>query len=85
MAKFVVILNAVRSGHVSLAILAVACSVVTAFIYMRVAVFMFMREPQQPAPSTFSLALSTALAVAALVTLVGGISPASLLPWAVSP
>jgi NADH-quinone oxidoreductase subunit N len=77
--------GAVRSGHVSLAILAVACSVVTAFIYMRVAVFMFMREPQQPAPSTFSLALSTALAVAALVTLVGGISPASLLPWAVSP
>jgi NADH-quinone oxidoreductase subunit N len=84
-AKFVVILNAVRAGHVALAILAVACSVVTAFIYMRVAVFMFMREPQQPAPSHITVAVSTALAVAALVTLIGGISPGSLAPWAVSP
>ena len=36
-AKFVVILSAVRAGHVALAVLAVACSVVSAFVYMRVA------------------------------------------------
>ena len=36
-AKFVVILSAVRAGHIALAVLAVACSVVSAFIYMRVA------------------------------------------------
>ena len=84
-AKFVVILSAVRAGHVVLAVLAAACSVVSAFVYMRVAVFMFMREPQEPAPSRWPVAVSAALAVAALVTLIGGISPASLMSWAVSP
>ena len=84
-AKFVVILSAVRAGYVTLAVLAVACSVVSAFIYMRVAVLMYMREPQDAAPSRFPVAVSAALGVAALVTLIGGISPGSLTPWAVSP
>ncbi len=84
-AKFVVILSAVRAGHIALAILAVACSVVSAFIYMRVAVLMYMREPRDPAPSRFPVAVSAALAVAALVTLLGGISPGSFTRWAVSP
>ncbi len=84
-AKFVVILSAVRAGYVGLAVLAVACSVISAFIYMRVAVFMYMREPQEPAPRNFPVAVSAALAIAALVTLIGGISPGSLTIWAVSP
>ena len=84
-AKFVVILSAVRAGHIALAVLAVACSVVSAFIYMRGAVLMYMREPRDPAPSRFPVAVSAALAVAALVTLLGGISPGSFTRWAVSP
>ena len=84
-AKFVVILSAVRAGHAWLAVLAVVFSVVSAFIYMRVAVLMYMREPQQPEPARFPLAVSAALAVAALVTVIGGISPGSLATWAVSP
>ena len=84
-AKFVVILNVVRAGHVALAVLAVACSVVSAFFYMRVAVLKYMNAPQEPAPSRFPAAVSAALVVATLVTLLGGISPGSLAPWAVSP
>jgi NADH-quinone oxidoreductase subunit N len=84
-AKFVVILSAVRAGYIALAVLAVACSVVSAFFYMRIAVLMYMNEPQEPAPSRFPVAVSAALAVAALVTLIGGISPGSLARWAVSP
>ncbi len=84
-AKFVVILSAVRADQVMLAVLAVICSVVSAFIYMRVAVLMYMKEPQAPAPERFPASVSTALAVAALVTLVGGIFPGSLAPWVVSP
>jgi NADH-quinone oxidoreductase subunit N len=84
-AKFVVILSVVRAGHMALAVLAVACSVVSAFFYMRVAVLMYMNEPQEPAPSRLPVALSAALAVAALVTLIGGISPGSLAAWAASP
>ena len=41
-AKFGVILSAVQSGHLVLAVLAVLCSIVSAFFYLRVAVLMFM-------------------------------------------
>ena len=84
-AKFVVILSAVRAGYVGLAVLAVACSVVSAFFYLRVAVLMYMNGPQEPAPSRLPVAVFAALAVAALVTLFGGILPGSLELWAVSP
>ena len=86
-AKFGVILAAVRAGHIALAVLAVVFSVVSAFIYMRVAVFMFMQEPQEEeeAPLRLPVAVAAALAVAALVTLIGGILPGSLVRWAVSP
>ena len=58
---------------------------VWAFVYLRVAVLMYMKEPQEPAPSCFSVAVYTALAVAALVTIIGGIFPGSLATWVVSP
>jgi len=84
-AKFLVILSAVRAGYIALAVLAVACSVVSAFFYMRIAVFMYMNPPRELAPARFPAAVFAALAVAALVTLLGGISPGSLAPWAAPP
>jgi NADH-quinone oxidoreductase subunit N len=84
-AKFVVILSAVRAGYMPLAVLAVACSVVSAFFYMRIAVLMYMNEPQEAAPSRLPAALFAAIAVAGVVTLIGGITPGTLLPWTISP
>ena len=85
MAKFVVILSVIRTGHFVLAVLAVVCSVISAFVYLRVAVLMYMKEPQEPAPSQYSLAITAALAVATFVTLIGGIIPGSLTFWAEAP
>jgi NADH-quinone oxidoreductase subunit N len=84
-AKFVVILSVVRAGLIWLALLAVICSVITAFAYLRVAVMMYMREPQEGAVAKFPVAVSAALAVAAVVTVVGGVLPGSLTRWAVGP
>ena len=84
-AKFVVILSVLGAGHAWLAVLAVVCSVVTAFVYLRVAVMMYMKEPQEPAPPRISAAVSVALAVAALVTVIGGILPGVLTSLAVAP
>ena len=84
-AKFGVITSAVQAGQIALAVLAVACSVITAFVYMRVAVVMYMNNTIAPAPARFPLAVTAALAVAALVTLVGGIFPASVMSWTVTP
>jgi NADH-quinone oxidoreductase subunit N len=84
-AKFGVILSVVRAGHIALAVLAVACSVVSAFFYMRVVVFMYMSGPEEPEPSRLPTALFAGLAIAALVTLIGGIAPGGIAPWTVAP
>ena len=84
-AKFGVILSAVRSGHILLAVLAVVCNVVSAFFYLRVAVFMYMTEPQGLAPGRLPPAVSAVLAVAAFVTIIGGMFPETLAAWTVPP
>src|SRR3990170_750907 len=56
-AKFAVILSAVRAGYVVLAVLAVACSVVSAFFYLRVVVLMYMMEPEGLAPGRLPAAV----------------------------
>lgn len=84
-AKFAVILSVVRAGHIGLAVLAVACSVVSAFFYLRVAVLMYMAEPQGMAPGRLPAAVSAALAVAAFVTIVGGMFPETFAAWTVPP
>jgi NADH-quinone oxidoreductase subunit N len=84
-AKFAVILSAVRAGYVVLAVLAVICSVVSAFFYLRVAVLMYMTEPQGSAPGAFPAAVSAALVVAAVATIIGGIFPDAFASWTVPP
>ena len=56
-AKFAVILSAVGAGYVLLAVLAVVCTVISAFFYLRVAVLMYMTEPQGSAPGRLSAAV----------------------------
>ncbi len=84
-AKFAVILAAVGAGHYAVAVLAVACSVVSAFFYLRIAVFMYMAEPDGPAPAPFPAAVSAALMVAAAVTVMGGIFPDVFAAWTTPP
>jgi NADH-quinone oxidoreductase subunit N len=84
-AKFSVILSVVRAGHIGLAVLAVLCSVVSAFFYLRIAVLMYMTEPQGSVPGRFPAAVSAALAVAGLVTIIGGIFPGTFATWTVPP
>jgi len=83
----------VQEGYYGLALLAVACSVISAFVYLRVAVLMYMKEPSATASagtgetifSRIPVAVSVALAVAALVTVIGGIFPFLITAWAVAP
>ena len=64
---------------------AVHCSVVSAFVYLRLVVLMYMEPAQEPEPARLPVAILTALTLAALVTLLGGIAPGSLMQWAVAP
>ena len=80
-AKFGVIFSAVRSDHIFLAVLAVLCSVVSALFYLRVAVLMFMTETRGPAPGRFPAPVFAAVALAAFVTIIGGIFPGAFAVW----
>jgi NADH-quinone oxidoreductase subunit N len=81
-AKFGVILSAVQSGHLVLAVVAVLCSIVSAFFYLRVAVLMFMSDVASSAPGRFPAAVSAAVVLAAFVTIVGGVFPGTFAVWA---
>ncbi len=81
-AKFYVFLAAVRAGYTWLAVVAVLASVVAAFFYIRVAVVMFMQEPQdddEEAGLTRSPGLRVALAICAALVLGAGVMPEPLL------
>jgi NADH-quinone oxidoreductase subunit N len=84
-AKFAVILSVVGAGHVGLAVLAVVCSVISAFFYLRVAVYMYMTEPQGAPPGRFPATVSAAILLAALVTIFGGVFPGSFAAWTIPP
>lgn len=47
LAKFYIFSSAVREGHVSLVIIAVLASLVSVYYYLRIIVYMYMREPSQ--------------------------------------
>ncbi|MGC8634673.1 MAG: NADH-quinone oxidoreductase subunit N [Candidatus Limnocylindrales bacterium] len=81
-AKYYVILAAVEAGGwVSwLAVLAVLNAAAAAFYYLRVVVYMYMREAPDPAPPLArSVELRAGLTVAALATIMIGLFPSGLI------
>ena len=75
--KFYLFGAAVQGGYVWLAVIAVLNSAIAAYYYLRVIVFMYMREPDgDTAAWTPSFAGGVALAVAALGIVLLGVMPA---------
>ena len=77
-AKAYVILAAVEAGGplTVLAVIAVLNAAVAAFYYLRVVVYMYMRDPQgEPAPVAHGALLGLGLAIAAFLTLAIGLYP----------
>jgi NADH-quinone oxidoreductase subunit N len=82
-AKFYVFTAAFQAKLVGLTILAVINSAIAAYYYLRVLVVMYMREARDEAPlPATSAAMTTALAVCALVTLWLGVLPGTVLDYA---
>jgi NADH-quinone oxidoreductase subunit N len=76
-AKWYVFFAAVRAHYAWLAVVAVVSSVIAAFFYIRVAVVMFMQEPDadDEMPLDSSLGLRVALALCAVVVIAVGLAP----------
>jgi NADH:ubiquinone oxidoreductase subunit 2 (subunit N) len=52
---------------------------------LRIAVYMYMTEPEGEAPGRFPATVSVALGLAAVVTILGGVFPDTLATWTVPP
>jgi NADH-quinone oxidoreductase subunit N len=81
--KFYLFGAAVSGGYVSLAIVGVIMSVASAYFYLRVVVYMYMRDPLGEDPwGVVSPVTAAALAAAVLLVLGLGVWPGPVLGWA---
>ena len=77
--KFYVIMEAVNAGHTYLAITAVMFSVISAFFYLRVVMYMYMSDPKEVVILTKSPSMTFALALTSVMVILLGVFPSVLL------
>jgi NADH-quinone oxidoreductase subunit N len=76
-AKYLIFSAAVQAGEIPLVVIGVLCSAISVYYYLRVLVFMYMRDPVgSPASSRASAWSMMALAVMVALTLQIGVMPA---------
>lgn len=80
--KFYIFMEAVYAGHIYLVIIAALFSAVSAFFYLRVVMYMYMKEPAGDIALSTSKTLGIALAFAVIMVLVIGVFPSLLLNFA---
>jgi NADH-quinone oxidoreductase subunit N len=79
-AKYYLFYSAVQAGEVPLVILSVLCSAVSAYYYLRVLVFMYLKEPaQSPARLRTPFLAGFAILFLLILTLQMGVLPETLL------
>jgi NADH-quinone oxidoreductase subunit N len=79
--KYKLFAAVIESGHSWLAVVGVLASAVSAYYYLRVVVFMFMREPQSENQFT-GIVLNPTLVLIALLVFLLGIFPTGMLRFA---
>lgn len=77
--KFYVFMEVINAGYTYLAIIAVFFSAVSAFFYLRIVMYMYMRDPKEEVILTQSPTVAVALAVTSTMVLVIGVFPSVLL------
>ncbi len=78
-AKYLVFYSAIQAGEIWLVVLGVLCSAISVYYYLRVMVYMYMKEPVgSAAPSRVSFWAASVVAAMVVLTLQVGILPARL-------
>ncbi|MBI5639865.1 MAG: NADH-quinone oxidoreductase subunit N [Nitrospirae bacterium] len=82
MGKFYVFMSAVEAGYMWVVIIAVIFSAISAYFYLRIIMYMWMREPKEAVELTTSPAIGLALLITATAVIGFGILPSSILTFA---
>lgn len=80
-AKFYIFMEAIYAGYTQLVIIAVIFSVVSAFFYLRVVMYMYMKEPGEGVELSMSKGIGIALAITSVAVILLGIFPSFLLDY----
>ncbi len=76
--KYLIFSSAVQAGEIWLAVLGVLCNAIGAYYYLRVIVFMYMRDPSRAIAAKFAPAAALVVLVATVGTLQFGMFPSML-------
>ncbi|MBI3543018.1 MAG: NADH-quinone oxidoreductase subunit N, partial [Deltaproteobacteria bacterium] len=77
--KYLIFSSAVAAGETTLAVLAVLCSAISAYYYLRVIVYMYMKEPVRESRVAFAIPVTLVIAAATIATLGFGLFPSMLI------
>ncbi|MEW6056568.1 MAG: NADH-quinone oxidoreductase subunit N [Bdellovibrionota bacterium] len=77
--KYLIFSSAVQAGEITLAVLAVLCSAISAYYYLRVIVYMYMKEPMRERKVEYAYSTSLVILAATIATLQFGIFPSALI------
>ncbi len=80
--KLYVFMAAINAGYTWLVIIAVIFSAISAYFYLRVVMYMYMRDPKAELPLTTSFTNGLALAVTTAAVLIIGVFPTMLVEFA---
>lgn len=80
--KLYVFMAAINAGYTWLVIVAVIFSAISAYFYLRVVMYMYMREPKAELPLTTSFTNGLALAVTTAAVLIIGVLPTMFVQFA---
>lgn len=79
--KFYVFAAAINAGLAWLAVVGVLTSVVSAYVYLRIVVHMYMREAELPLAAPVTGLVASAVVLALAGTLLTGIAPGAFIAW----
>jgi NADH-quinone oxidoreductase subunit N len=80
--KLYVFMSAINAGYTWLVLVAVVFSVISAYFYLRIVMYMYMREPKVEVATSKSGTLGVALGVTAVMVLAIGVYPSYLVKFA---
>lgn len=80
--KFYVFMEAIKAGYVTLVVIAVIFSAISAYFYLRIVMYMYMRDPKEEIILTTSPSMNLALVITAAGTLILGVLPSILIDLA---